>query len=124
MDLFRNQPSSTSDAVLINNLFDLCRTVHESVDCLSTSTDIQNAASLLCAFIVKINFGKDLEQQLNFYCDCRAAFCNLDQVKDRLIICVADLAMRACRIMQGKHSKKTATFVKACLGIDIDCYCY
>lgn len=121
MDSFRNQPSSTSDAVLINNLFDLCRTVHESVDCLSSSSDIQNAASLLCAFIVKISFGKDLEQQLNFYCDCRAAFCNLDQVKDRLIICVADLAMRACHIMQGKHSKKTATFVKACLGIDMDC---
>jgi hypothetical protein len=105
--------------VLINTLFDLCRTIHDSVDCLSPTTEIAHIANLLGSFIQKINFGKDLEQQLNFYVDCRAAFCNIDQIKDHLVCCVARLAMRAFQIMKGKHSKKTATFVKACLA-----YCH
>lgn len=118
IESFKNQPS-TNDAVLINTLFDLCRTIHDSVDSLSPSTEVANVAALLGSFIQKINFGKDLEQQLNFYVDCRAAFCNIDQVKDHLVCCVGRLAMRAFQIMKGKHSKKTATFVKACLA-----YCH
>ena len=89
--------------MLINTLFDLCRIIHDSVDCLSPSSEINQIAVLLGGFIDKINFGKDLEQQLNFYVECRAAFCNIDQIKDRLIGCVGGLAMRAFQIMKGKH---------------------
>jgi hypothetical protein len=46
-------------------------------------------------------------------------FCNLDIVKDRLILCVVGLAMKAHKLVKGKHSKKTATFVKACFA-----YCH
>ena len=49
----------------------------------------------------------------------RAMFCNLDIVKDRLILCVVGLAMKAHKLVKGKHSKKTATFVKACFA-----YCH
>ncbi len=118
IESFKNLPS-TNDAVLINTLFDLCRIIHDSVDCLSPHTEIAHIATLLNSFIDKINFGKDLEQQLNFYVDCRGAFCNIDLIKDKLIANVGNLAMRAYKIMKGKHSKKTATFVKACLA-----YCH
>ena len=43
----------------------------------------------------------------------------LDIVKDRLILCMVGLAMKAHKLVKGKHSKKTATFVKACFA-----YCH
>jgi hypothetical protein len=67
----------------------------------------------------EVDFGKDLEQQLNIYVECRAAFANLDAVKDRLILAVARLAMKAHKFMKGRHTKKTSAFVKACLA-----YCH
>jgi len=62
-----------------------------------------------------IDFGNNLEQQLNVLVDCRAAFPNLDSVKDRLVISVIELAVRAHVMVKGKHNRKTAAFVKACL---------
>ena len=106
---------TTNDAVLINTMFDIGRTLHDSVDLLSSDGDRKHIAGLLCGFIDKIDYGKDLEQQLNVYVECRAIFCNLDQVKDKLVLCVSELAVKAYRYMRGKHSKKTAAFAKACL---------
>ena len=60
----------------------------------------------------QIDCGQDLEQQLNIYVECRAAFSNLDPVKDRLILAVAALAMKAHRFLKGRHTKKTSAFVK------------
>jgi len=118
LDSFRAQ-SVTSDAVLINTLFDLCRVVHDSVDCLSPVADINYVSKLLGGFIDRIDFGRDLEQQLNFFVECRAVFCNLDSIRDKLVVAVSSLCMRTYRIVKGKHSKKTSTFVKACLA-----YCH
>eukprot|EP00601_Ochromonadales_sp_CCMP2298_P014801 CAMPEP_0173217416 /NCGR_PEP_ID=MMETSP1142-20121109/486_1 /TAXON_ID=483371 /ORGANISM="non described non described, Strain CCMP2298" /LENGTH=535 /DNA_ID=CAMNT_0014144999 /DNA_START=91 /DNA_END=1696 /DNA_ORIENTATION=- len=115
---FRLQPP-TNDAVLINTLFDLCRTVHDSVDRLSAVTDVTHVASLLGGFVEHVDFGRDLEQQLNFYVECRAVFCNLDQLTDKLVQAAAHLCTRTYIIAKGKHSKKTSTFAKACLA-----YCH
>jgi len=51
--------------------------------------------------------------------DCRQAFSNLDSVIRELVVRVALLCMRAHRFMNGKHTKKTSSFVKACLA-----YCH
>lgn len=118
LEAFHAQPS-TNDAVLINNLFDIGRTLHDSIDCLSPDGEKRHISMLLGGFIDKVDFGKDLEQQLNVYVECRAIFCNLDLIKDKLIICVSELAVKAYRFMKGKHSKKTAAFTKACLA-----YCH
>lgn len=61
----------TSDAVLINTLFDFGRTVHNSLDSLSPVGEAAYRGGLLVRFIEKVDFGKDLEQQLNFYVECR-----------------------------------------------------
>ena len=111
--------ASTNDAILINFLFDIGRTLHDSIDVLSPEGEKRHIASLLCSFITKIDFGRDLEQQLNMYVECRAIFCNLDQVKDKLINCVCNLAMRCYHLVKGTHSRKTSSFVKACLA-----YCH
>ena len=115
IDSFRKQHKTTSDPVLINTLFDLARTIHDSVDGLSAITDVNYNSFLICSFVDLIDFGRDLEQQLNFYVECRGAFPNLNAVKDKLILAVNKLTMKAYQIMRGKHSKKTLTFVKACL---------
>lgn len=105
--------------MLINTLFDLARVVHDSIDGLSAVSDVTNNSLLLGAFIDQIDFGRDLEAQLTFYVDCRATFCNLDLIKNKLISSVCNLAMKAFKYVKGKHSKKTSNFVKACLA-----YCY
>jgi hypothetical protein len=106
---------STNDAILINTMFYVARTIHDSVDCLSTDNEHRYVGGLLCAFIEQIDFDRDLEQQLNVYVECRAIFCNSDMVKDKLCICVGGLAVKAYKFVKGKHSKKTAAFAKACL---------
>lgn len=68
---------------------------------------------------VQIDFGRDLEQQLNIYVECRQAFTNLDSVTVELVLRVALLANKAHGFMKGKHTKKTSAFVKACLA-----YCH
>ena len=100
-------------------MFDIGRNIHDSVDVLSPDGEKRHVALLLNGFIGKIDFGKDLEQQLNVLVECRAIFCNLDLIKDKLIMCVSELAVKAFKFMRGKHSKKTAAFSKACLA-----YCH
>lgn len=50
---------------------------------------------------------------------CRQAFTNLDQVTTELVLRVALLANKTHKLKKGKHTKKTAQFVKACLA-----YCH
>jgi len=59
------------------------------------------------------------KKHLNFFVDCRRAFANLDYVKSQLVIGVCNLAMKALRIIKGKHNPKTAAFVRACVA-----YCF
>lgn len=115
MAVFSKSGGSVNDAILIHTLFDIARTLHDSIDSLSPEGEQRHVASLISGFIHKIDFGRDLEQQLNVYVECRAAFSNLDAVKDKLITCVASLAVKAYRFVKGRHTKKTGAFVKACL---------
>lgn len=109
----------TNDQLLINTMYEIGRTLHDSIEALSPEGERKQISAQLCKFIDRIDFGNDLEQQLNTYVDCRAIFSNLDLVSERLIMCVAALAMKACKLVKGKHSKKTGAFAKACLA-----YCH
>lgn len=114
MGAFRQHPA-TNDAVLINTLFSLCRILHDSVDTLSPESERQQVAALLTVFIRKVDFGRDLEQQLNIFTECRALFCNLDAIKDTLVMSVCELGMKVIKLTKGKLSKKTGSFAKSCL---------
>ncbi len=96
-------------------MFYICRSLHDSLDSLSSEGEKRHISSLLNIFIQKIDYGRDLEQQLSIYTECRALFCNLDSIKDRLVLCVCALGMKVVRYMKGKHSKKTSAFAKSCL---------
>jgi hypothetical protein len=105
----------TSDPVIIHTLFDVARSLHDSVDSLSSDEERKQIALLIINFVRQIDYGRDLEQQLNTYVECRSAFTNLDLVTQELVLRVALLANKAHRFMKGSHNKKTAAFVKACL---------
>lgn len=105
----------TNDQLLINTMYEIGRTLHDSIEALSPEGERKQISAQLCKFIDRIDFGNDLEQQLNTYVDCRAIFSNLDLVTERLIMCVASLTMKAHKLVKGKHTKKTGAFAKACL---------
>lgn len=112
---FAQSKHTTSDAVIIHTVFDLARNLHDNIDSLSFDTEKMQIAKLISDFIQKVDFGRDLEHQLNVYVDCRAAFPNLDRVTERLVHSTAKLVMRTYKIVKGNHTRKTGSFVKACL---------
>lgn len=112
---FSQSGFSTSDPVIIHTLFDVARSCHDSIDSLSFDDDRKQMSLLIINFVRQIDFGRDLEQQLNVFVECRQAFTSLDLVSQELVLRVALLSMRAHRFVKGNHSKKTAAFVKACL---------
>jgi len=112
---FQEHGFNTSDPVIIHTLFDVARSCHDSIDSLSFDDERRQIGGLIISFIRRIDFGRDLEQQLNMYVECRQAFTSLDMVTQELVMRVSLLCMKAHRFMHGNHSKKTAAFVKACL---------
>lgn len=76
-------------------------------------------SQLISSFIRRADYGRDVEKQLTFYVDARAAFPNLDSVFVTLVHCVNRLAIETRRLVNGHHNRKTAAFVKACAA-----YCY
>ena len=66
-------------------------------------------------FILKIDFGRDLEKSLKIYTEARGMFVNLDSVVETLIHQTLKLAMIANKLTRGKHDQKVGYFVKACV---------
>lgn len=112
LESFCRDGALTTDPVLINAMFEAGKTVHDSLNTLSFDDEIRQISNLLSIFIKKINYGMDLEKQLNFYVECRRAFGNLDAVKQTLVIVSVGLAMRTHQIIKGRHTKRTAAFVR------------
>lgn len=107
--------TTTSDPVIIHTLFDVARSLHDSIDSMTFDDERRQISRLIVSFIRKVDFGRDLEKQLNMYVDGRQAFTSLDAVTSELVVKVTFLATRAHSFMKGKHTRKTSAFVKACL---------
>jgi hypothetical protein len=119
LETFAKAKERISDPIVINTMFGVAKTVHDSITPLSFADEVRQLSKLICSFIQKVDFGKDVEKQLNFYVECRRTFANLDIVKAHLIRSVANLAMTTLKIAKGKHTKETSAFVHACIA-----YCY
>lgn len=81
---------------------------------LTSDDERRHIGSIISFFILRVNYGRDFEQQLAFYVEARGCFPNLDSVLQTLVCCVNKLAMDTRRIVKGNHSRKTGAFVKAC----------
>lgn len=82
---------------------------------LTSEDERRHIGNLINFFILRVNYGRDFEQQLTFYVNCRGNFPNIDSVLSLLINNVNKLAMDTRTIVKGNHNKRTAAFVKACV---------
>ncbi|OCT61509.1 VPS35 endosomal protein-sorting factor-like [Xenopus laevis] len=111
----RHQQEVTKDPVILNALLHVCKTMHDSVNALTLEDEKRTLSNLINGFIRMVSFGRDFEQQLSFYVETRSMFCNLEPVLIQLIHSVNHLAMETKKVMKGNHSRKTASFVRACV---------
>ena len=92
------------------------RAAHDDLDALSPPEDHAATSALLCGFIEKIDFGRDMERTLDFLATARQAFPNLDEPKAALVDRSLALADTALALVKGRHTQKTAAFVRAVFG--------
>nr|DBA20299.1 TPA: hypothetical protein GDO54_016007 [Pyxicephalus adspersus] len=111
----KHQQEPTKDPVILNALLHVCKTMHDSVNALTLEDEKRKLAHLINILIRMVSFGRDFEQQLSFYVEARALFCNLEPVLVQLIHSVNHLAMETKKVMKGNHSRKTGSFVRACV---------
>lgn len=111
----RRNKSISADPIIMNSLFDLAKTVHDSINDLTPEEERHNVGILLSKFVSKINFGTAFEKQLSFYVDVRRAFSSFDVVKEAVVSAVLTMVSQTFTIVKGKHNRKTLNFVKACL---------
>ncbi|CAK8684337.1 unnamed protein product [Clavelina lepadiformis] len=109
-----NQEQALSDPIAINGLMYVCKAMHDSINALSMEGKKTLVSSLVSGVVLKISFGKDFEQQLSFYVECRASFRGLDTVLACLVHAVNKLSAKVTSIVKGNHTRKTAAFVRAC----------
>eukprot|EP01087_Luapelamoeba_hula_P008608 TRINITY_DN2164_c0_g1_i2.p1 TRINITY_DN2164_c0_g1~~TRINITY_DN2164_c0_g1_i2.p1 ORF type:complete len:988 (-),score=189.50 TRINITY_DN2164_c0_g1_i2:79-3021(-) len=112
---FAKHQHRTRDPVVINCMFGVSKIVHDSVNALTFVDEVRQIAALICQFMAKIDFGRDLVKHLDFYAEARRSFANLDAVKAYLVQGVNTLAVRTLTLSNGTHSHKTAAFVRACI---------
>lgn len=112
---FTTMPGTTADPVVISTISGLAGVLHNSIDSLSFEDEQRKIAELINQFISKVDFGNDLEQHLTFLVECRAAYPKLERVKHNLVMAALGLANRTLAFVKGRHTKKTAAFVKACI---------
>ncbi|OTF78339.1 hypothetical protein BLA29_003769, partial [Euroglyphus maynei] len=105
------------DPVILNTMTYLCKLIHDSIDSLTLEDEKRQISTLIIGFIRRVSYQQqqDLEARLNFYIESRANFSNLDPVLSFIVHQVNTLAMDAHRLVNGRHTKKTISFVNACM---------
>eukprot|EP00826_Nyctotherus_ovalis_P052452 TRINITY_DN6644_c0_g2_i1.p1 TRINITY_DN6644_c0_g2~~TRINITY_DN6644_c0_g2_i1.p1 ORF type:complete len:409 (+),score=147.22 TRINITY_DN6644_c0_g2_i1:814-2040(+) len=74
--------SVVSDAVTAHTIMELGKIVHDSVDFLTSESEVESVGELLKEIMMKIDFGRDLEQQIKLLTQARGIFINFDPVID------------------------------------------
>ncbi|XP_001604914.2 VPS35 endosomal protein sorting factor-like [Nasonia vitripennis] len=108
------QSSPIVDPIMINALMFIMRIMHDSVSALTVEDEKRQIGQLICGLILRVDYGRDFEKQLNFYVEARAAFHNLDSVHMQLVQCVNRLSVDTRKIVRGHHTRRTSAFVRAC----------
>ena len=66
------------------------------MDSFAPEDTVNKVDKALVQFTTKVDFGKDIEQQLTFYVDMRRVFPRFEQLKAKLVYFVNRLAMKVC----------------------------
>ena len=115
---FLKSPTNyNSDILVTNSMMQICKSMHDYVNALTLEDEKREISQMICKFISRIEIiEKDkIEKYLNFYSDARSSFSNLDEIISLLVHKVNTLAIETLRIVNYNHSRKTASFVRACV---------
>lgn len=85
LKIFCESDIKISDPVVASTLSFLCTVLHDSVDALTPEDELRQIGSIICIVIRKIDYGRDVEQQLRFYVEARSSFSNIDSVLIELV---------------------------------------
>mmetsp|Transcript_6803 Transcript_6803/g.9916 ORF Transcript_6803/g.9916 Transcript_6803/m.9916 type:complete len:950 (+) Transcript_6803:3342-6191(+) len=120
LSAFSRRTTPVSDPVIINSLFDLAKTVHDSVTIFSPSDTRTEVSNVVSKFLTLVNYGTQYDKHLSFLVDCRKSFPNFDGIKETLIQQSVFLGINTFRAMErtgstSVTSSRTKTFVKSCI---------
>ncbi|CAF0825690.1 unnamed protein product [Rotaria sp. Silwood1] len=115
----KNPQEKTNDPVLIAAMMHCAKNVHDTLGALTNDDELREVSGLLSSLIRKVDYGKDVEQELKFCVEARGVFGYLDSVTITLIQKVNTLAVSTHRIVNGVHSTATSSFIRACMA-----FCY
>ncbi|CAF0883019.1 unnamed protein product [Rotaria sordida] len=115
----KNPQEKTNDPVLITAVMHCAKSVHDTLGALTNDDELREVSGLLSSLIRKVDYGKDVEQELKFCVEARGLFGYLDSVTITLIQKVNTLAVSTHRIVNGVQSTATSSFIRACMA-----FCY
>ncbi|UJR27431.1 hypothetical protein I4U23_008720 [Adineta vaga] len=115
----RNSQEKINDPVLIAAMMHCAKCVHDTLGALTNDDELREVSTLLSAVIRRVDYGKDVEQELKFCVEARGLFGYVDSVTITLIQKVNKLAVSTHRIVNGVHSTATSSFIRACMA-----FCY
>ncbi|KAI4306118.1 hypothetical protein L6164_029425 [Bauhinia variegata] len=98
------------DPTTIQFLFEISQTLHDNMEFMHVKDDDSQVARLICRFVHKVDYGAEMERQLEFLVDCRGAFGRLNELKETLVHLSNCLAIQAL-----KYAKKHPSFIKTCI---------
>lgn len=108
-------PSECDDLLIANYMLNFARVLHDNLTALSPDDEKRQVARLICKTLDRFGFFDDFEQQLTLYVDARGYFYSMDAVVAHLVHLVNTLAVRTTDKVYGRHTRKTASFVRACV---------
>ena len=104
-----------TDPLCLHHALEAARTVHDSIDGMSSNDKRTAGERLIVCFINKVSFGVDYESHLNFLVAARSAFSNLARTQEVLVLHAILLILNVYdRVKATDHTKKTKAFVNAC----------
>ncbi|KAL3352555.1 hypothetical protein AABB24_020514 [Solanum stoloniferum] len=103
--------SCVRDPTTIQFLFEVSRSLHDSID-LSTIKEKENnhSAHLVSRFIHMVDYDSEVERHLDFLVQCRGAFGSMSEVKEMIVHSSNLLVVKATR-----NDISDVIFVKSCI---------
>ncbi|CAM4969975.1 unnamed protein product [Rotaria socialis] len=115
----KDPQEKTNDPVLISAMMHCAKSVHDTLGALTNDDELREVSGLLSALIRKVDYGRDVEQELKFCVEARGLFGYVDSITITLIQKVNTLAVSTHRIVNSVHSTATSSFIRACMA-----FCY
>ncbi|CAA6671293.1 unnamed protein product [Spirodela intermedia] len=113
-DLLNGDPRITASRHILGKnhtiSFEASRALHDGINFSSSKDGNHTIAGLICRFVQTVDFGDEMEGQLQFLVECRVAFRNINELKVYFIHSSNALATRGI-----KNVDKFLGFIRACI---------